>query len=248
MVRSAVLLFGDVCGMIVGVDGLGFFRDGHEDRFTNPTEPPRIEEHPAADGRTMRFCLSLPRLWSNHVVDEAEFFEGQDRKPTDIELPPFVAVGGSSLVGMVVVMPAFAVGDQTDQPVVAAIVLGLVVSITPDMGHGVNAPGDVPVENRSDEYSPDEQTRSELDAAPEVPRHEPTDDKADDRIEGSDGKIDLEPIPLTLEFQVERVFQEVSGEALVVFDIGEISVLKHQPTEVSPEERDQGAVRIGLMV
>ena len=147
-----------------------------------------------------------------------------------------------------VVVPALAVGDQTYQPVVAAVVLGLVVSVSPDMGHGVDAPGDVPVENRSDEYPPDEQARCELDAAPEVSRHEPTDDKADDRIEGCDGKIDLEPIPLTLEFQVERVFQEVSGEALVVFDVGEISVLKHQPTEVSPEERDQGAVRIGLMV
>ena len=94
MVRSAVLLFGDVCGMILGVDALGFFWvvtrtasrtlrnhrvsqptsahgtfrgpfvwrrlrndrwgrmhwvfwDGHEDRFTNPTEPQCIEEHPA---------------------------------------------------------------------------------------------------------------------------------------------------------------------------------------------------------
>ena len=45
MVRSAVLLFGDVCGMIVGVDALGFFGDGHEDRFTNPTEAPRIATH-----------------------------------------------------------------------------------------------------------------------------------------------------------------------------------------------------------
>ncbi len=135
---------------------------------------------------------------------------------------------------MVVVVPAFAVGDQTDQPVVATVVLGLVVSVSPDMGHGIDAPGDVPVENRSDEYSPDEQARCELDAAPKVSRHEPTDDKADDRIEGCDGKIDLEPIPLTLEFQVERVFQEISGESLVVFDVGEISVLKHQPTEVPP--------------
>ena len=47
MVRSAVLLFGDVCGMIVGVECVGVFWNGHEDRFTNPTEPPRIEEHPA---------------------------------------------------------------------------------------------------------------------------------------------------------------------------------------------------------
>ena len=139
-------------------------------------------------------------------MHESEFLEQPDRQPTDIELPPFVAVGGCSLVGMMVVVPAFAVGDQTDQPVVAAVVLGLVVSVSPDMGHGVDAPGDVPVENRSDEYSPYEQARCELDAAPEVSRHEPTDDKADDRIEGCDGKIDLEPIPMAFELQVERVF------------------------------------------
>ena len=145
MVRSAVLLFGDVCGMIVGNDALGVFWDGHEDRFTNPTEPPCIEEHPAADGRTLRFCLSFPRLWSYHIVDQAEFLEDPDRQPTDIEFPPLMSVRGGSLVGMMVVVPAFAVGDQTDQPVVATVVLGLVVPVAPDVGHGVDTPGDVPV-------------------------------------------------------------------------------------------------------
>ena len=110
------------------------------------------------------------------------------------------------MVGMMVVVPAFAVGDQTYQPVVAAVVLGLVVSVSPNMGHGVDAPGDVPVENCSDEYSPDEQARSELDSAPEVPSHEPTEDKADDRIEGRYGKIDFEPIPMAFELQIERIF------------------------------------------
>ena len=53
---------------------------------------------------------------------------------------------------------------------------------------------------------------------------------------------------MAFELKVERVFQEVSCESLVVFDIGEFSVLEHQPTEVSPEESDQWAMRIGLMV
>ena len=48
MVRSAVLLFGDVCGMIVGVGCVGVFWNGHEDRFTNPTEPLRIATHQRA--------------------------------------------------------------------------------------------------------------------------------------------------------------------------------------------------------
>ena len=118
MVRSAVLLFGNVCGMIVGVDALGFFwvvtrtasRTLRNHRVSQPTSAhgtfrgpfiwrrlrndrwgrmrwgflewsrgPLHEPYgtaayrrtPCADGRTMRFCLSLPRLWSNDVVNQA---------------------------------------------------------------------------------------------------------------------------------------------------------------------------------
>ena len=58
MVRSAVLLFGDVCGMIVGVGCVGVFWNGHEDRFTNPTEP--AQSGAKAPGAEPKGLESLP--------------------------------------------------------------------------------------------------------------------------------------------------------------------------------------------
>jgi len=53
---------------------------------------------------------------------------------------------------------------------------------------------------------------------------------------------------MAFKLHVERVFEQISRESLIIFDVGEVSVLEHQPAEVSPEESDQGAVWIGLMI
>src|SRR5687767_1861943 len=88
----------------------------------------------------------LPCPRPNDVFHQADFFEQPDGNPGDVEFPPLVAVGGSPLVGMVVVVPAFAVAPQADEDVVAAVIVRLVVAIPPDVGHRVHRPGNVPRE------------------------------------------------------------------------------------------------------
>ena len=74
----------------------------------------------------------------------------------------FVAVGSCPLVGVVVVVPAFAVGPKADEPVVAAVVVGFVVAVAPDVGERVDAPGNVPSEHGSHQHAPDKQARTKL--------------------------------------------------------------------------------------
>ena len=55
---------------------------------------------------------------------------------------------------MMIVMPALAVAD--DEPI-PAILIGFVIAITPEVGHRVDGPGDVPHHHRADEHAPDQQ-------------------------------------------------------------------------------------------
>jgi len=51
---------------------------------------------------------------------------------------------GRTLVGVMVVVPAFAGGHDADQPVVPALITRLVGLIPPKMRQRVDRPGDVP--------------------------------------------------------------------------------------------------------
>ena len=48
---------------------------------------------------------------SDDIGGQADLAEEQDRPVGEVELPPAVAVGGASLVGMMIVVPAFPVGQ-----------------------------------------------------------------------------------------------------------------------------------------
>src|SRR5947209_3482944 len=72
-----------------------------------------------------------------------------------------MAVAGGSWVGVVVVVPALAVGDQGHEPVVAATLPSCVALVAPEMGRGVHRPGDVPDQDRSHENAPDQQAGPE---------------------------------------------------------------------------------------
>src|SRR5688572_16675514 len=56
--------------------------------------------------------------WSYDFPSQSDRFEKLDNLVRQIELPPMVAVGGRTRLGVMVVVPAFAVADNADQPVV----------------------------------------------------------------------------------------------------------------------------------
>ncbi len=55
---------------------------------------------------------------------DAQEFQDFERDPGNVELVPGQAVAGGGGVGMVIIMPAFAEGEEGDPPVVSGIVAG----------------------------------------------------------------------------------------------------------------------------
>jgi hypothetical protein len=89
---------------------------------------------------------------------EADFAEEPDAVVVDVELVPFEAVAGADGMGVVVVVPAFAAGEESDPPVIAGVVLGLEAALAPEVGGGVDEPGGVETEGNAEEGSPQDHT------------------------------------------------------------------------------------------
>ena len=68
-------------------------------------------------------------IWPDKVFDQANFFQGGQRKIRHVELPPAVAVLGRTGIGVVVVVPALAVCQQCEQPIVGAVFSCVVVLV-----------------------------------------------------------------------------------------------------------------------
>ena len=67
------------------------------------------------------------------VPDEAEPGEGFERVISDVDFPPEEALTGAGHVMVMIVVPAFAEGHESKEPVVAAGVRGLVTARTEKM-------------------------------------------------------------------------------------------------------------------
>src|SRR6185437_13956214 len=71
------------------------------------------------------------RIRRHHLVGEADARQEADGEPGVVDFPPAVTMARRARVGVMVVVPAFAVGDQADDDVVAAVLVGLVIAVAP---------------------------------------------------------------------------------------------------------------------
>src|SRR5271169_5810807 len=71
---------------------------------------------------------------------EADFGEEPDAVVVDVELVPGETVARADGMGVVVVVPAFASGEESDPPVVAGVVLGFEAALAPEVRGGVDEP------------------------------------------------------------------------------------------------------------
>lgn len=74
----------------------------------------------------------------NHLRGQPEFLEQLDLIVGDVDFPPTMLVGGARWIVMVVVVPPFAHGQDRDEPVVPAVIVGLVVRVAEEMGQRVD--------------------------------------------------------------------------------------------------------------
>ena len=169
-------------------------------------------------------------------------------RPGEIEFPPAMAVLRTPLIGVMVVVPTFAVAHEADEPVIAAVLVGLVVAIAPDVRQRVDAPGDVPHRDGPDEHAPDEQAPTELRRAGDGAALPVAD--AEPCAEEQHPTAEVEPHPSELSFQGEvvRIAEHVAGILFIMIQTVDLLVVDQQPAHVSPEQIDQRAMRIRLLV
>ena len=117
----------------------------------------------------------LPCFWSNYVLDQSQFFQKSYREPGDVEFPPFMSVSSGTLVGVVVVVPAFAIAQQTYEQVIPTVIVRFVVAVTPYVRNRVDTPGDMPGEHRSHKDTPDHEAGTKLDPIHRSSTHRPAD-------------------------------------------------------------------------
>ena len=86
---------------------------------------------------------------------EAEFLEEPDAVVVDVELVPDEAVARGDGVGVMVVVPAFAAGEQGNPPGVAGIVLGFEAAGADEVGGGVDQPGGVEADDATEHGAPE---------------------------------------------------------------------------------------------
>ena len=171
------------------------------------------------------------------VPGEAEFFQGADRVVGEIEFPPFVAVAGHALVGVVVVVPAFAPAEQADPPEVLAVVGGFVVAVAPDVRRRVDEPGDVVDPDHADEHAPDDERPGGVGIPAEVadgPKRAAEDEEPDEEcfVEEAD----------------DRIFHQVGSKMFAHVVVPLAAEVGHEPEHVAPEAAVARGMRIAFLV
>jgi hypothetical protein len=141
---------------------------------------------------------------------------------------------------VVVVVPPLAAREDREDDVVAAPVFGLVVPVAEDVRERVDRPRQVPDDDRAEEDPPDEQREAELEAADREP-----DGEEEERVRAVDHEH--EPRDL-LEPHVERILEDVARVALHRRAAPRLGVTEEEPADVRPEEGDERAVRVLLLV
>src|ERR1035438_3404132 len=117
--------------------------------------------------RSMGGGLAADELGDLDVLGDAEFFVQPDAVVVGVELVPGEAVAAGGGMGVMVVVPSFAAGEESDPPGVAGVVLGVETAGTVEVGGGVDEPGCVKAKRHAQEDAPEEEADADLDAAGE---------------------------------------------------------------------------------
>ncbi len=160
------------------------------------------------------------------VPDEAGPGEGFQGVIGDVDFPPVEALRGGHHVVVMIVVPAFAQGDEGQQEAVAAVVIGLEASFSEEMGQGVDGGGGVEQRGGADEESPDEQLPAvRAEGGEKMVQHGPGDEQ-------SDGEKNWDHRIKAIEPNEFRIFGEVAHASVVGGKIPRAT----DPPNMSPPE------------
>ena len=90
-----------------------------------------------------------------YVMRQSDGAQGRDHVPVGIDLPPAQAMARGAGMRVVIVVPAFAEGEQRDEEIVGGVVAGRPALRAPEMGGGVHQPGGVQADHGAEEDAPE---------------------------------------------------------------------------------------------
>src|SRR2546428_13762762 len=97
---------------------------------------------------------NLSQFPAVHMTREAEILEHPEAIPIQNNFKPCDAMPGKNRMRMMIIMPAFAKGEDRDPPVVGGEIVGDKAARAPSVGDGVHHPGAVQAHYGADENSP----------------------------------------------------------------------------------------------
>src|SRR5580698_8732109 len=169
---------------------------------------------------------------------EAELGEHPDEVEVGINLVPCQAVLGRNGMGVVVVVPAFAAGENGDPEAVAGIIAGFKTAAAPKVGGRVDQPGGMQAEGNAKEDAP----KDHLDAAHDAVV-DPGAEAHEDDSTGDEGK----PVVLAHP-DMEAVAGEIGNVAGQSRCLGVHGLAEDHPANVSPPGAFFRSVRVAGMV
>lgn len=147
-----------------------------------------------------------------------------------------------------IVVPAFASGHQRHEPIVLAVLFGVVIAISKHVRQAVDAPSDVPNDDGAQKYAPNQDACSKERCARDIrPRQGNCKSRAN--IDRALRQVEPQRTPrVLLDPHIERIPQDVTGVLVIVSAVVQIAIADHHPPNMTPQERHQRAVRIFLFI
>src|SRR5438309_439157 len=122
---------------------------------------------------------------------------------------------GTARFRVVIVVPAFSVADQPDQPIVSALIMRLESSVAPEVGDRIDRPGNVPDGYGAHEDAPNQPAEAELQGAPYTPGAPRADQGPGAQEHRPLCAVKVPPHLRPLEPFVETILEQVAGITVV---------------------------------
>ena len=151
-------------------------------------------------------------------------------------------------MGVVVIVPAFAIANQAYEHIVTAILVRLVISVAPQVRDRVYRPGDVPHGHRPHKNTPHQKTCPKLNRFGRLTAHDQCGNKAAGEKQ-QPGRCNYKhPKAISLKSLVKFVAANVFRVVLARAQGFEIVVFDQEPAEMTPKKTHTRTVRIRLLI
>lgn len=139
-------------------------------------------------------------------------------------------------MGVVVIVPAFAIANQAYEHIVTAILVRLVISVAPQVRDRVYRPGDVPHDHRPHKNTPHQKTCPKLNRFGRLTAHDQCGNKAAGEKQQPGRCNDKRPKAVSLKSLVKFVAANVFRVVLARAQGFEIVVFDQEPAEMTPKK------------